>query len=129
MTNPTTDPHPPLLDKDARAEIARVHRSLTNVTPTPDGIARIEELRAVARSLASAVILRCPPSRERSLALTHLEDCAMWAVKSIVLEAPVPEPAARVVHAWTDADGQDWECDAYDHGPFCRQCRQVPARS
>lgn len=26
---------------------------------------------------------------------------------------------------WTDADGVEWECDAYDHGPFCRQCRVV----
>lgn len=26
---------------------------------------------------------------------------------------------------WTDADGVTWACDAYDHGPFCRQCRVV----
>ena len=29
-----------------------------------------------------------------------------------------------VKHAWTQ-NGQAWECDAYDHGPFCRQCRLV----
>lgn len=26
---------------------------------------------------------------------------------------------------WTDRDGVTWACDAYDHGPFCRQCRIV----
>jgi hypothetical protein len=26
-------------------------------------------------------------------------------------------------HRWTDRFGQEWECDAYDHGPFCRLCR------
>lgn len=29
------------------------------------------------------------------------------------------------MHRWTDRDGNSWECDAYDHGPFCRQCRMV----
>ena len=67
-------------------EIARVHRSLTNVTPSPGGIERIEHLRRLARELASGIVLNTPPCRERSLALTHLEDAVMWAVKSIVLE-------------------------------------------
>jgi hypothetical protein len=27
-------------------------------------------------------------------------------------------------------NGDRWECDAYDHGPFCRQCRNVgPSRT
>lgn len=67
-------------------EIDRIHRSLTNVTPSPAGVERIEHIRSLARDLASAVVLNCPPSRERSLALTHLEETTMWAVKSIVLE-------------------------------------------
>lgn len=29
------------------------------------------------------------------------------------------------LHRWTDRDGAVWECDAYDHGPFCRRCRYV----
>lgn len=33
----------------------------------------------------SVLILRCAPSRERSLALTKLEECAMWAEKSLAL--------------------------------------------
>ena len=27
--------------------------------------------------------------------------------------------------AWVDNTGQAWECNEYDHGPFCRGCRQV----
>lgn len=34
--------------------------------------------------------------------------------------------SARVLHEWTTG-GQRWECDAYDHGPFCRQCRRAGA--
>lgn len=66
--------------------LARMERSMTNVTPTPDGIARIERVREVGKKLAAVVVYNCPLSREQSLALTHLEDAIMWAVKSIVLE-------------------------------------------
>ena len=36
-----------------------------------------------------------------------------------------PEPTEHELYAWTDREGVMWECDAYDHGPFCRQCRRV----
>lgn len=29
------------------------------------------------------------------------------------------------LRVWVDSTGQRWECDAYDHGPFCRLCRKV----
>lgn len=69
------------------ADIARIERSLTNITPNPERIERIESLRASAKSLARSIIMTCEPSRERSLALTHLEEVTMWAVKAIILEA------------------------------------------
>jgi hypothetical protein len=28
-------------------------------------------------------------------------------------------------HHWTDRDGREWACLAYDHGPLCRLCREV----
>lgn len=61
-------------------------RSLTNVSPSPEQIQRIENVREVAKTFGLEIIGNCVNSRERSLALTHLEDAAMWAVKSIVLE-------------------------------------------
>ena len=70
---------------DEPDEITRIHRSLTNVTPSPEGIERIDVIRETARHLATNIIENVPPSRERSLALTHLEETTMWAVKAIVL--------------------------------------------
>lgn len=30
---------------------------------------------------------------------------------------------------WTDRNGVKWFCDAYDHGPMCRQCKRVDGES
>lgn len=60
--------------------------NMTNHTPSPERIKDIEELRGDFKVTAGGVILRCPPSRERSLALTHLEQALMWAVAGIARE-------------------------------------------
>lgn len=26
---------------------------------------------------------------------------------------------------WTDREGREWACSAYDHGPLCRRCQPV----
>lgn len=65
---------------------ARLERSLTNISPSEDAIARIEELREAAKLFGVAVLAFAPFGRERSLAITKLEEAAMWAVKAIVLE-------------------------------------------
>lgn len=67
-------------------DIERAHRSLTNQTPSPEQVTRIELLREHAKDMATALISSTPPSRERSQALTHLEDSTMWGVKAIILE-------------------------------------------
>lgn len=69
---------------DQREALAR---SLTNQTPTAEQVERIEAIRTAARDLGAEVLERCPFSRERSLALTHLEETTMWAVKAVVLES------------------------------------------
>ena len=51
--------------------------------PNGNQPARYEELRAKAKDLADMILVACPPSRERSLALTKLEECSMWANASI----------------------------------------------
>ena len=61
-------------------------RSLTNQPPTEEQIRRIESIRQVAREFGSWIVDSCEDTRERSLALTHLEETVMWAVKAIVLE-------------------------------------------
>lgn len=29
------------------------------------------------------------------------------------------------LHRWTQRDGAEWACAAYDHGPLCRLCTRV----
>lgn len=57
--------------------------NMTNHTPSPDQIKDIEELRERAIVLAEEIEHLCPPTRERSLAITNLEQALMWAVASI----------------------------------------------
>ena len=64
---------------------ARLHRSLTNITPSPEAIALIEVLRQSAKDFGSDILGLVPGSRERSLAVTALEDSVMWAIKAICL--------------------------------------------
>lgn len=42
-----------------------------------------DQIRDRAKALAYDVLGACPESRERSLALTKLEECVMWANASI----------------------------------------------
>lgn len=44
---------------------------------------RYEEIRACTLGLALLLEKRCPESREKSLAITHLEEAVFWANASI----------------------------------------------
>lgn len=68
-----------------RKRYAALERSLTNHTPPSQVIPMIEEVRELAKDVGERIIQLCPDTRERSLALTHLEETVMWAVKSLVL--------------------------------------------
>ena len=59
--------------------------SLTNHKPSPEAVVQVERLREAAKVLAVAVYRECPESRERSIAITKLEETVMWAVKSSVM--------------------------------------------
>lgn len=76
---PGTAPKPIGQDLDA------VLRSLTNVTPSAEAIETIEVVRNFAKKYAVAIFDQVPASRERSLAITSLEESVMWAVKAIAL--------------------------------------------
>lgn len=52
-------------------------------SPKADQPARYEALRAKAKELAHQIDEFCPASREKSLALTKLEESVMWANASI----------------------------------------------
>lgn len=58
-------------------------RRFTYHPPVDDQPARYEALRAKALELAELVNELCPDSREKSLAVTSLEQAVMWANASI----------------------------------------------
>lgn len=60
-------------------------RSMTN-QPVSDEVGDVmERLRMRAHTYARYLVRNVPPSREKSLAKTHLEDSIMWAIKALVL--------------------------------------------
>ena len=65
---------------DEQEVIALWDWKLTNHTPNAEGI---EQLRRDAKQMVRSIIQNCPNSRERSLALTHLESASMSAIAAI----------------------------------------------
>lgn len=61
----------------------RVKRCFTYHRPKPGQEGKYVNLRFLARELAENIHCWCPPSRERSLALTKLEEAVMWANAAI----------------------------------------------
>jgi hypothetical protein len=60
-----------------------IERRFSYHAPKGDQVVRYERLRAGAKAYAYLIDQLCPNSREKSLALTHLEDAVMSANKSI----------------------------------------------
>lgn len=53
--------------------------------PKADQPERYERLRSMALDLAMQINLDCPESREKSLAVTKLQEAIMWANASIAI--------------------------------------------
>ena len=51
--------------------------------PTGDQQTKYEALRAKGKELAYLIEESCPPGREKSLAITKLEEAIMWANASV----------------------------------------------
>lgn len=61
-----------------------VEHNMTNHPPKDDHVVRLlDDLRRVFKLAASEVVELCPESRERSLALTNIEQGLMWAVAAV----------------------------------------------
>ncbi len=74
-----TVPKYPITDQDCED----FTRRFTYHAPKGDQADRYILLRADGKDLAELLYGNCPPSRERSLALTHLEQAIMWAHAAI----------------------------------------------
>ena len=61
----------------------KVTDAFTYHKPINDQPERYEDLRRMAKELALNILVKCPDSRERSLAMTKLEEAIMWANASI----------------------------------------------
>lgn len=65
------------------SEIQSLNNSYTYHSPSGDQPGRYIEIREKAKELATTIMECCPSSRERSVALTNLEQAVMWANKAI----------------------------------------------
>lgn len=64
-------------------DVKRLSNTFVYHSPKEDQPQRYGELREKAHEMALLILEYCPPSRERSLALTALEESNMWANASI----------------------------------------------
>lgn len=60
-----------------------INNNFTYHTPTPESIPKFDIIREKARELAHLLDDVCPESREKSIALTKLEESVFWANASI----------------------------------------------
>jgi hypothetical protein len=70
----------------------RIEGDFTFHAPKGDQPERYKAIRDKAKSLALLIVELCPDRRERSLALTKLEEAIMWANASIARSEPSQPP-------------------------------------
>lgn len=63
--------------------LQRIENNFTYHPPSGDQAERYIVIRDEAKAYALLLVELCPESRELSLALTHLEEVAMWANAAI----------------------------------------------
>lgn len=69
----------------AQTQEEQIRHSFTDHPPKEDQSERYASLRRHGRDLADEILRRVPDSRERSLALTKVEEAVMWANKGIAV--------------------------------------------
>ena len=57
----------------------KIEVAFTYHSPKPGQSEQYTVIREKAKELASLIDSTCPDSREKSLAMTKLEECVMWA--------------------------------------------------
>lgn len=67
--------------------------------PTYEVAQAMGVLRARFRDLARAVLAACPDSRERSLAITALEEASMRSIQSLAIHSPGSKREASDGHS------------------------------
>lgn len=81
---PNLRPHPESDNRTGdQAVLDNLWWNMTSHAMTPEAVEKVEVLRDQFKHLGETIIHSAPTSRERALALTHLEESLMWAVASI----------------------------------------------
>lgn len=75
-------------------QLARLDNQFTYHAPHGNQAARYGALRAAGRTLALAILERCPPSFELEQALLRINEAVFWANAAIARHEPAPAPAA-----------------------------------
>lgn len=81
----------------------RIDRDFTYHAPHGDQTERYGCIRSSAKCQAKIMLTFCPPSRERSLALTKLEEAVFWANAAIARNEPAPP---KIVEAGDGSGGR-----------------------
>jgi hypothetical protein len=68
--------------------VDQIENIFTYHKPIADQPRRYEELRHQAKILARTILTMCPESREKSLAITSLQQTIMWANAAIAINEP-----------------------------------------
>ena len=69
-------------------DAAELGKRFTYHPPTGDQATRYEHIRDTGLGVAILINELCPESREKSLAITHLEEVVMWANAAIARNEP-----------------------------------------
>ena len=64
--------------------------------PTPAQVDQIEAGRGALKQVYDLMSATLPPSRERSLALTKLEEASMWFNKAVVFQPETVDEAPKL---------------------------------
>ena len=59
--------------------------------PSPEGLDKVNRLRAAFSFVEREIQACCADSRQKSIAITNNEQTAMWAIKAVVFNDPKSE--------------------------------------
>lgn len=68
--------------------MAEIKKLFASHRPSSEGVEKLKRVRLAFSQLIDVLEAECPMSRERSVAVTHLESASMWAVKAITHNDP-----------------------------------------
>lgn len=73
--------------------MADIKKTYAYHKPSQAGLEKVAELRKAFSELHDKINAIAPDSREKSVALTHMETAAMYAIKAVVCNDPESEVA------------------------------------